>query len=260
MFGRLSSVLMLVLTGCGEPGAPLERLIKAWAAETGVRATDSIASTLVLAGLASEMCPVATLSPDEWENPGELPISVAMHQALGTPVVHEVEYASGGAVQMTLEDVSIGGRQGQWLRFSMLAGENAIQFEFEPLVADEDVGDETARLDGFGHTSVAIDNGCAPENAMVSGQALWVDPSGRHHDISIPADSNLGSGLVFGGSEPWLPESGTLSWDAKIDGQQRSLVTESGFEIRTDDNGEARWPVTVHGPDWTGSALILIAL
>jgi hypothetical protein len=250
---------MLGLAGCGETGVPLERLTRAWAAETGIRAADSITGTLVLAGLASEMCILAQVPPEDWADPEALPISDALYEALGAPVLHLVESTGGGSLQVTLADVSMAGRTGQWLRFSMFAGENGVQFEFEPLEADDEVGDETPRMVGFGHTSVNVGSDCSPEIAMATGQALWVDTSSRHHDIKIPADSDLGSELVFGGAEPWLPVSGALSWEAKIDGQQRSMITESGSEIRMDDEGKARWPVTVHGPDWTGTGLILIA-
>jgi hypothetical protein len=259
MFDRRSSVLMLGLAACGEPGVPLERVTKAWAAETGIRAVDSITGTLVLAGLASELCILARVVPGEWADPEILPISDALHEALGAPWVHGVESASGGSVMVTLAGVSIAGRTGQWLRFSMLTGDTTVQFDFDPLVADDDVGDETVQLEGFGHTSVSVGKDCSPEIAVVTGQALWVDLDGRSHDIKIPADSGLGTDLIFGGGVPWLPDSGALSWEAKIDGQQRSMLTESGAEIRMDDAGDARWPVTIYGPDWIGTGLILIA-
>lgn len=259
MFDRPSSVFIVGLAACGEPGVPLERVTKAWAAETANRAADSITGTLILAGLASELCVLGRVVPGEWADPEILPISDALHEALGAPRVNGVESVSGDAVMVTLADVSMAGRTGQWLRFSMLTDDTTVQFDFDPLVADDDLGDETAQLEGFGHTSVSVGKGCSSEIAVVTGQALWVDRDGRNHDIKIPADSDLGTDLSLGGAAPWLPISGALSWEAKIDDQQRSMTTESGAEIRMDDAGDARWPVTVYGPDWTDTSLILIA-
>jgi hypothetical protein len=75
----------------------------------------------------------------------------------------------------------------------------------------------------------------------------------------MPADQELGSDMVFGDDVPWIPVSGGISWEARIDKQRRTITTKDADEIRVNESLERRWPVVVQGPDWSGNALTTIA-
>jgi hypothetical protein len=175
-------------------------------------------------------------------------------------VVNSLDIQGSGAVYVTLEGVRLAGREGQWMRMMAVAETDRYQLEFSPLVADEESGDEIARLDGYGQINLGVDDSCTPGRSMVSGSALFIAEDGRRQEIKLPADTELGSDLVMDDAVPWIPVGGSLGWKARIDGQARSITTEDAVDIRTDEDGWGRWPVVVHGPDWTGSALTSIQL
>ena len=114
-------------------------------------------------------------------------------------------------------------------------------------------------LEGFGHASLTVASGCSDSSSFVSGEAIWVEADGRRHEVRLPADSDLGSSVLFDASTPWLPVAGAVAWKAKVEGQDRSITTDDASEIRIDDGGDAQWPVIVHGPNWSGAGLTRIA-
>ena len=260
MFVRPCSVLLVASFGCAPTGPPLSRLVQAWAADTAEQAATPITGTLLLAAVAGEFC-VAS-SEDSWAEmePGdELPVSLKLRNALGIPVIHSMEFDEATVTQMVLTDVDIAGREGQWLRLTLNPQTDNYAVEFAPLVADDEIGTETARLDGFGQINLSVDVGCTAERSMVGGSALWIDEENRRHEVKLPADQELGSDLVFGDEVPWIPVSGGISWEARIDKQRRTITTEDAGEIRVNESSDGRWPVVVHGPDWSGTALTTIA-
>jgi hypothetical protein len=246
--------------GCAQTEPPLSRLVQAWAADTAEQAAAPMTGTLVLAALAAELCAASAI--DSWDDLGagqELPVSPQLRDALGSPVVHSAEFSDAAVAQVVLADVDIAGRFGQWLRVTLNAQEEQLSVEFAPLVADESESTETARLDGFGQISLNVQSECTSERSLVGGSALWIDEENRRHEVKLPADQELGSDLVFGADVPWIPVSGGISWEARIDKQRRTITTEDAGEIRTNDAFQRRWPVMVHGPDWSGTALTVIA-
>jgi hypothetical protein len=187
-----------------------------------------------------------------------LPISEALDDALGNPVLTGFEIQGSGAVNITLSGVRLAGREGQWLRVAAMTETDQYQLEFSPLVADEEEGDETARLDGYGQINLSVDDSCTPVRSMVSGNALFIAEDGRRQEVKIPADSEFGSDLIMDAETSWVPIGGVLGWSARIDTQARSITTEDAVDIRIDSDGLWRWPVSVHGPDWSGTALTSI--
>lgn len=93
---------------------------------------------------------------------------------------------------------------------------------------------------------------------MVSGNALFIAEDGRRQEVKVPADSEFGSDLIMDADTPWVPIGGVLGWSARIDAQSRSITTEDAVDLRIDSDGMWRWPVDVHGPDWSGTALTSI--
>ncbi len=260
MFARPCSLLVVSSLGCAPTGPPLSRLVQAWAADTAEQAATPITGTLMLAALAGEFCVASSAEAWSAVEPGEeLPVSMKLRDALGAPVIHSMEFDETAMAQMVLAEVDISGREGQWLRVNLNALSDSYAVEFAPLVADDGIGAEIARLDGFGQISLNVDLECTLERSMVGGSALWIDEENRRHEVKLPADQELGSDLVFGDETPWIPVSGGISWEARIDKQRRTITTEDAGEIRVDESLDGRWPVVVHGPDWSGTALTTIA-
>ena len=56
MFVRPSKLSLLLLVGCVEAGPPLSRLTQGWAVETAEIASDALTGSVVLSGLAAELC------------------------------------------------------------------------------------------------------------------------------------------------------------------------------------------------------------
>ena len=250
----------MTAVGCAPPGPPLSRLVQAWAADTAEEASVPISATLVLAALASELCAVSILETwDEVETGNTLDVSPEVQEALGTPIIHSVELDASSVAQLVLKGVDIAGRDGQWLRMTLNSGEDGLAFEFSPLVDDGSTQTEWARLEGFGQISLRVNPDCTTERSVVGGSALWIDEENQRHEVKLPADQELGSDPVFGDDVPWLPVSGGISWSSRMDKQRRTITTEDAAEIRVMDTREARWPVVVHGPDWSGQALTTIA-
>jgi hypothetical protein len=216
--------------------------------------------TLVLAAFSAELCvAAATDSWDLLEAGDALLISGLLGDVMGNPTIHSANYGEAGIAQMLLADVDIAGRTGQWMRVTINAQEDTFSVEFAPLVADEEMGTETAGLDGFGQINLSVDSSCTAERSMVGGNALWIDEENRRHEVKMPADQELGSDMVFGDDVPWIPVSGGISWEARIDKQRRTITTKDADEIRVNESLERRWPVVVQGPDWSGNALTTIA-
>jgi len=260
MFVRPCSLIVVASVGCAPTGPPLSRLVQAWAAETAEHASDPLTGTLVLAALTAELCSSELLdSLGEVENNTELSLSPQLQDALGAPKLYSLEYSDAGVGQMMLSGVDIAGRTGQWLRVTLTTQEEQILAEYAALVDEPSGATEPARLDGFGQISLHVGTGCTNTRSMVGGSALWVDEENRRHEVKIPADQELGSDLVFGSDRPWIPVSGAISWEARIENQRRTVTTEDAAEIRMSEDGESRWPVDVYGPDWSGTALTTIA-
>lgn len=259
MFVRPSKLSLLLLVGCVEAGPPLSRLTQGWAVETAEIASDALTGSVVLSGLAAELC--WSRGAAQWDDIGigdGLPISEELDAALGNPIVASFEIQGSGAVSITLSGVRLAGREGQWLRIVATAETDQYQLEFSPLVADEEEGDETARLEGYGQINLAVDDSCSPGRSMVSGNALFIAEDGRRQEVKVPADSEFGSDLIMDADTPWVPIGGVLGWSARIDAQSRSITTEDAVDLRIDSDGMWRWPVDVHGPDWSGTALTSI--
>ena len=257
MFVRLLSLAVL-LQGCGEPGPLLSRLTQAWSDQTISDARAGINGTLVLAGLAADLCPV--LGSDEWMSLEEgdlLPIDVAFSNALGSPSIVSVDTSDESNVSMTIEGIDIGGRDDAGLRLTVTRSEESEQFEITAFIADG--GEEQVdHMGGFAQVSVAISTNCTDAQAFGRGTAIWKGARGRNHELKIPAD-DLDADLNFNGAVPWLPSSGTVFWSDRGQAQARSVTTEQANAIEVDDSGNARWPATVRGPDWTGTGVISVA-
>ena len=251
---RLSALVLVV--ACGEPGLPMSRLTQAWAAQTVERASPPITTTLLLAGLAAELC--AGREGSAWtdlESGEPLPITDALDDALGGPQVYSVEGLQAGATVVVVDGVDLSDHPVEWLRLTVTVTAELFQVAFDPLVADGADDVAVARMESVGQIGLVVNSGCSASQAWVSGSALLVDNDGRRHELKLPADSDLGSDLNFDGQIPWLPMAGAISWSSRIEGQDRSLVTADAAEILVDGVGHARWPVTVRGPDWQGSGL-----
>jgi len=228
--------------------------------DTADQAEKSIAATLVLGALSAEICAMRNL--DEVPIPvvgHPFPMSDELGAILGMPAVHSVESGEPMWSQVVLSNVRLGERTGQWLRIALSEQDEQLSLDFAPLIDDANSNGEPARMAGFGQINVLVAPECTEEHSVVSGNALWIDEDNRRHEVSLPADQELGSNLVFAGDVPWLPVSGTISWEARIDKQRRSLVSEDATEIRINSEGEALWPVVIHGSDWSGTALTTIA-
>lgn len=253
MFGPRSSGLALavgLIAGCGESGEPLSRLAKAWAAETSDRASDSMTASLVLSAIAVEVCIQSSAASIAWEP------SSALAEALGEPQLESSEEVAVGTQQFVWSGLQLAGRTQQWLRFTALLNADGVSIDFEPLESGDG---SVERLEGFGHASLAVAAGCSESSAFVSGEAIWVEADGRRHEVRLPADADLASSVLFESSTPWLPVAGAIAWKARVEGQDRSITTDDASEIRVDDGGDAQWPVTVHGPSWSGEGLTRIA-
>ena len=261
MFVRPSSVVLLAALGCDQAaGPPLTRLTQAWAADTAEHAADSMTASLLLGALSSEICVQwAQGTAEEPVSGSPFLLSEPLSWALGEPVVHSVELDSEQWSQMVLSGINLMGLSDQWLRIQITEQDGDLTFDFAPLLDDNDVVDEPARLVGFGQSSLIVQSECMAQQTMVTGTALWIDTNNQRHELKLPADQELGSDIVFTEGLPWVPLSGGISWEARIDSQRRSITTEDADELRMNSAGVGRWPVMVHGPDWSGSALVTIA-
>ena len=258
---RLRSAVLLICCGCAQSsGEPLSRLTQAWAVDTADQAVTSVTGTLVLSALAAHICARRNGTDVDALAAGEaFPIPDSLVAIMGSPVVHSVEPAEGEWSQAVLENIRLAGRSGEWLRVLLTETEEQLSVEFAPLVDDEGADGEPARMAGFGQISITVEPDCTSERSVVSGKALWIDEDDRRHEVTMPADQELGSELVLSGDVPWLPLSGAINWEARIDKQRRSLTSEDATELRLTDGGVARWPVGVYGPDWSGTAIMTIA-
>jgi len=251
--------LLMSLAACGEAGPPLSRLTQAWAADTVARANGPLTRTLILAGLAAELCASRQSVPlVDLEVGSALPVSPALGAVLGQSELHSIDGALGETVVLVYEGMDLSDHDVEWLRLTVMTTDEHFQVEFDPLIGDAEGSTEIARLEGFGQISISVDLGCSSSQALVGGSALWVDDEGRRHELKLPADSEIGSDLSFDGAVPWLPVAGAVSWSARIEGQDRSMTTEDAAEILVDSQGNGKWPVTVWGPDWQGEGLSAI--
>ena len=252
--------LLLGLFACAPtPGPPLSRLVQGWATETAAFASDSMTGTLVLGALAGELCLRQTSdSFDSLVVGRPFPVSSALGEALGGPVVQSVQSESDGAVQVVLSDVRLAGRTGQWLRFNWSRQEDSFSVDYEPLVTEDGTDDEPTRMDRFGQIELMVQSDCTVDHSAIHGDAMWLDPENRRHDVRVPADQDLGAGLVFTHETSWLPLSGAIGWTAQLEGQRRTLTTKDATELRRLDDF-AQWPVAVEGPDWSAETLTTIA-
>jgi hypothetical protein len=258
MSGLRLSVLSFLFS-CGEPGPPMDRLTQAWAAETVARANAPLTHTLVLAAVVSELCVARDeASWIELEVGDPLPVSDMLSDVLGEPLIYSVEGEGTGTAVVVMSGLDLSDHAVEWLRLTVTVTEDRFQVEFDPLIGAGEEDSEVARMEGFGQITLAARSACTQSQALLSGSALWVDMEGRRHELKVPADTDLGTDLSFDGAIPWLPVAGAISWSARIEGQDRSLITEDAAEILVDETAKARWPVTVKGPDWSGAGLSAI--
>jgi hypothetical protein len=112
--------------------------------------------------------------------------------------------------------------------------------------------------------SFSVVDDCASSSGRVSGKAEWTDLDGRRHELSLPDDPSIRSGLAYDTTYPYLPTIGTVGWSARLDEQDRNVTTVDASELQVEpgvDTGQAPaalWPVLVSGGDWSTESRLLI--
>jgi hypothetical protein len=263
MFVRLCSLLFLVGCAAEEPDR-LMRLARAWAAETAEISSPALTSTAVLAGLAGQLC--IDRESGEWTGlvPGAaMPLPAGLLSALGNPTLAIVEADDPSAMLIVLSGVGMLDRSSGWLRISTSSFTDTFSVDVQALEGDESDAGDVLRLPAYGQAGLEVDTSCVNARSSVRGTALWTDKRDLRQDIGLPADADLGSAIALDAAQPYLPISGAMRWSSRIAGQERTVTTEDAVEIRIDDTGAGipigRWPTTVRGPGWSGTAIALIA-
>jgi len=257
----LLSVLIVGAVGCAGDGNTLSRLTDAWADQTMEVAGPAVAAALVNGALAVEAC--AVVDEEDWLElePGEaLPISSRLNAALGEPQVGLVEDLGDGAIQMTVVGVQIMDRESASMRFVTSPG--AVTFGFESVYLDGKLTDVEVNVsESFGRVALSLYSDCPTSVNWLEGQAVWTDLDERVHTVVLPADSDLSTGVSFELTDSFVPSSGTLSWEGRVDGQERGVTTNDAADVsvQTMDSGQATvetmfWPGVAHGSDWIGES------
>lgn len=259
---------LLMLTACVPEGDTLTALAEAWADETVSVAGPSVTAALVMGGMATELCKHRV--DDVWEGveAGDIPpFSPVMLQALGmgTSVV-DIQDFGGASRQVTLQPITISDREQAFLRFS--TNPSADSFGIEATAFDGKIEDaDSGSREPFGRMSFTVRSDCQVAVGLVQGNGRWTDLDERTHEIAIPADSSLSTGVLFDEAWPYIPNSGTLAWSARIDGQERTVTAYDAGDVVFEGDGQgdletlprARWPAVVRGADWDADAAVPIA-
>ena len=254
--------LAVLSFGCAVPEATqLSRLTRAWAVETADAAGPAVTATMMMGALSAALCvhrgdeDFASLASGD-----ELPLKPSLQAALGSPTIEEI--SSEGGLSLVLTGVDVLDRTAQLLRIKGTEDGTQYSVEIDALIDDGTEVVEVAKLVSFGQLRLDLDNGCVKSQSLARGKALWIETTERRHDVQLPADSELGGDLSFGGPVPYLPATGAIGWSARVDGQERSVTSEDAGEIRVDTlDGElpiGRWPVIARGPGWSGNTFTLL--
>jgi hypothetical protein len=265
MYIKPISALALSLVACApEEPERLSRLTRAWAAETAALSVPALTATTLLGGLAGQLC--AARADEVWLNlePDDaLPISSDFESALGTPRIGRVEAENGDAMLLVLADVQLLDLPAGWVRITTSLQSERFSVDIQVLEGEASDPEAVLRLPAIGQIGLEVDTACTTARSTVRGTAIWTDSKGARQDIGIPSDAEMGSSLAFGPEVSYLPVSGAMRWTAHVDGQERSVTTEDAVEMRVQEvEGGVplgRWPTTVRGPGWSGSAIAVLA-
>ena len=257
--------VLLFSLGCGAESQTLTSLVDRWTDDTVEISEPALTDALVVAGLAVELC--GAIGVIDWSavEVGDLPpLSEGLGEALGSPLVDEVEVFGGGAMEVTLSGVVVVDREEALLRFVTTPYETS--FSLEAVVLDARlVEDDQPEGEPFGRLAYEVVGGCDGSRSTVSGTARWTDLDGRTHTVRLPADDTLSFGVGFASDVPWLPVTGTVAWSSRISGQERTVTTFDATDITIEDAESSQnlptvsWPSVVSGPDWVSQRSIEIA-
>jgi hypothetical protein len=254
--------LAVLSFGCASTeDTQLSRLTRAWAVETAEAAGPAVTATVLMGALSAALC--AHRADEDFLALGsgdELPLHPALEAALGSPKIEAMGVEGG--LSLVLTGVDVLDRTAQLLRIKGTEDGTQYSVEIDALIDDGVDAVEVAKLVSFGQLRLDLDSGCSSDQSLARGKALWIDTTERRHDVQLPADSELGGDLSFGGPVPYLPRSGAIGWSARVDGQERTVTSEDAGEIRVDSpDGEVptgRWPVIARGPGWSGNTFTLL--
>ena len=95
-----------------------------------------------------------------------------------------------------------------------------------------------------------------------------MDEEQRSHSLDLPSDSDLSSGMRFSRKLTYVPSSGSLSWQGRLNGQDVSLTTDdaegldyieaSGDTGGTGEQAVPQWQALVRTADWSVTAWVPI--
>ncbi len=261
---RASFAASLVMACSVEEPDRLVRLTRAWAAETAEYSSPSLTGTVLMAGLANQLCKDQDTQAWSDLSPGQpLPITANFAGALGEPVVELVDAEDAPALFLLVSGVELLGRSETWLRINTVAATERYSVDIQVLEGMEAELDDVLRLPAYGQVGFEVDAACITARGTVRGTALWTDDHGGRQDVGIPADTDLGSAVAFDPGQPYLPVMGSMRWTARMGGQERTVTTEDAVELRVDASGEdlpiGRWPSIVRGAGWSGDAITVIS-
>lgn len=229
----------LLLCACVQDEGVLSSLQEAYGAQSVDVMEAPLSSTLLVSGLAVDLCLSARTGAWDAADPGEVPpLGPEIQLALGSPTVGAAQTVPN--LTGSLLDVSLLGRSDAVVNFSAVEGS---PFLVTGAVAD---GADGGSLGIF---SISVVGGCTTTFARVTGTATWTDDDGLEHSLRMPAGDSEGDGLDFPGAAVWLPSTGTLSWQARIDEELRSFVADDASGIEVDGAG-GLWSGTMSGREW----------
>ena len=230
---------LLLLSACAQDLGVLSSLQDAYGAQSVATMESPLASTLLLTGLAVDLCLSAGTGAWDGAEAGETPpLGPEILLALGGPTVGAAQ--SQPNLSASLLDVALLGRSDAVVSFSAASGS---PFLVTGTVVD---GADDSPLGIF---STSVVGGCTTSFARVTGSATWTDDDGLEHSFNMPAGDAEGEGLDFPGHTVWLPSTGTVSWQARVDEELRSFVSEDAGAIEVDGAGGI-WGGTMSGRDW----------
>ena len=232
------ATLPLLLGACASGGGTLDALQQAYGEESVAAMEPPLASTLLLAGLAVDLCLSASSGAWDGADPGEPPpLDPELQLALGEPLVATVQTLPN--LDASLLEVGLMGRSDAALQVTTSAGS---PFLVTGAVQDGPDGEP------LGTFSYSVIGGCTTAFARLTGSASWTDDAGLEHAIHLPADETGDEGVDLPGTTVWLPAAGSVSWQARIDEELRSFVSDDASGIEPYGAG-GRWSGVVSGLD-----------
>ena len=271
---------LLLLGACAQDGPPLSRLVDAWTSRSAEAAGPMITGSLVLGGLAAQLCDDGSLP---WKSvvPGDKPpMDPLLWLALGQPTVEHVEIYTL-SMEVGLSGVTLFGREGARLKASTSVADGPVEVEialYEGSAPGADTGSQPEPV-SFVRTTLTSSAGCDSGSPRVSGSVKIQDELGKAHTVTVPSEGSFGAGLLLDGAERWLPLDGAVTWASVVEGQVVSLTTRDASQLQVDGGGvsdtaggtvpldtgasfawQADWASTITGDGWSGEAVVGLRL